>query len=411
MEYTVLREEFYGSLRSVFPWDWLDGMEYALAEVYPLEPQLRQELAFATGALGEIYAKTVRSTQFGSDELLLELGIPQEALNAVRTSVLPELATLIGRFDFAQTQEGLKMLEFNADTPTSVVEAFYVNGMACQYFGFQDPNQGMELDIQTAFLQAIKRYQELGFPTESVVFSSLGWHEEDKGTTQYLLEHSGLKGRFIPLDALRVYEDRLWAFQENEIFPIDVLYRLHALEKLAGEKDETDGYPTGAHVLDMIARGKLAIINPPSGFIAQTKAFQALIWGLHKSNAFFSADEQRIIEKYMLPTYLENRFLHQEPYVSKPIYGREGGAVSIHNAAGEVIEADKDELYWEQPMIYQKYAEMKEVECQTVNGPYRGRLLWGSFLIGGRASAIAARIGQRITGNASFFLPVGYRQD
>lgn len=408
MSYAEKREKLYGAHRSIFSWDWLDGMEYALAEVYQIEPKFRQELSFATDALGRIYAKTVSSIQLGSDELLLEIGIPKEALSVVRLFILPEIATSIGRFDFAQTQEGIKMLEFNADTPTSIVEAFYANGKACEYFGFIDPNAGMIEHLQAAFLQAIRRYKELGYPTESIVFSSLGWHEEDKGTTQFLLKYSGLKGQFIPLEDLRVFNDRLWAFKDNEKFPIDVLYRLHALEKLAVEKDVIDGYPTGEHVLDLIARGKLAIINPPSAFIAQTKALQALIWGLHESNNFYSVDEHQIIEKYMLPTYLENRFLHQMPYVCKPIYGREGGAVSIYNEAGKIIDADKDEFYWEQPMIYQKYVEMKEVESQTISGLYRGRLLWGSFLVGGRASAVSARIGDRITGNLSCFLPVGY---
>lgn len=408
MSYAEKREKLYGAHRSIFSWDWLDGMEYALAEVYQIEPKFRQELSFATDALGRIYAKTVSSIQLGSDELLLEIGIPKEALSVVRLFILPEIATSIGRFDFAQTQEGIKMLEFNADTPTSIVEAFYANGKACEYFGFIDPNAGMIEHLQAAFLQAIRRYKELGYPTESIVFSSLGWHEEDKGTTQFLLKYSGLKSQFIPLEDLRVFNDRLWAFKDNEKFPIDVLYRLHALEKLAVEKDVIDGYPTGEHVLDLIARGKLAIINPPSAFIAQTKALQALIWGLHESNNFYSVDEHQIIEKYMLPTYLENRFLHQMPYVCKPIYGREGGAVSIYNEAGKIIDADKDEFYWEQPMIYQKYVEMKEVESQTISGLYRGRLLWGSFLVGGRASAVSARIGDRITGNLSCFLPVGY---
>ncbi|MHB1653141.1 MAG: glutathionylspermidine synthase family protein [Desulfitobacteriaceae bacterium] len=409
MEYTENREKLYGSLRSVFSWDWLDGMEYALAEVHAISPDLRQELAFATEALGQIYAKTVAFTQLGSDDLLKELGIPEEALGAVRVFVFPEWVTTVGRFDFAHTRDGLKMLEFNADTPTSVVEAFYVNGKACDFFGFRDPNLGMEKHIFDAFAQTLGRYNEFGFATDSIVFSSLGWHNEDRGTTEYLLQKSGLKGRFVPLENLRIDNDRLWAIVEEEKVPVDVLYRLHALEKLAVEKDDTDGYPTGAHVLDLIARGKLAVINPPSAFVAQTKALQALIWGLHEAEEFFSTAEHDIIEKYMLPTYLENLFLDRVPYVTKPIYGREGGAVRIFTASGEILESDKDDYYWEQPMVYQKYAEMEEVESQTVSGTYKGRLLWGSFLVGGRASAIAARIGERITGNLSCFLPVGYK--
>lgn len=408
MSYAEEREALYAPLRDVFNWDWLYGMEYALAGVHLITSEFRAEISQATEALGKIYAKAAAFTQIGSDELLQALGIPEAALGAVRVVVLPNLATTIGRFDFAHTQEGLKMLEFNADTPTSVVEAFYVNGKVCRYFNFGDPNRNMEHDLRAAFSQILTRYQEMGYPTESIVFSSLQQHDEDRGTTKYLLKSSGLPARFVPLENLRVFEDRLWAFTEAENFPIDVWYRLHPLEKLAEEQDE-DGYPTGAHVLDLVARGKLALINPPSAFVAQTKALQALIWGLHETQEFFSPEEHELIEHYMLPTYLENRFLGREGYVTKPFFGREGGAVSIYDAKGRLLAKDQEESYWEQPMVYQKFVELETVEAATINGPYRGQLLWGSFLIGGKASAVAARLGGQITGNLSCFLPCGIR--
>ncbi|HVJ49907.1 glutathionylspermidine synthase family protein [Desulfitobacterium sp.] len=407
--YPEVREQFYGSIREVFSWDWIDGNEYGLAVMHYITPEFRKEVAYATEELGKIYAKAVLMVQRSPDNLLEMLGIPREAFSAIRLPIMPEIPTLIGRFDFANTSQGIKMLEFNADTPTSVVEAFYANGKACEFFGAGDPNQGMERELTPAFQKIVKRYQELGYQTENIVFSSLDWHEEDRGTVHYLLKMSGLPGHFVPLEDLRVIEDELYALIEGEYRKVDVWYRLHALEKLAEEKDE-DEYPTGAHVLDLIARGKLAIINPPAAFIAQTKALQALIWGLHEAKGFYTDSEQEIIERYMLPTYMENPFLGQEAFVAKPIYGREGGAVSIFQVDGSVLEKDQDELYWEQPMIYQKFVEMEEVESMTVSGPYKGRLLWGSFLIGGKASALSARIGERITGNLSFFLPSGYRR-
>lgn len=407
--YSEVRERLYGSIREVFSWDWIDGNEYGLAQMHYITPEFRQEVAYATEELGKIYAKTVVMVQQSPDNLLEMLGLPQAAFSAIRLPVMPEIPTLIGRFDFAATSQGIKMLEFNADTPTSVVEAFYANGKACEFFGAGDPNQGLENEFKLAFHKIVSRYRELGYETKNIIFSALDWHEEDKGTVQYLLKMSGLPGQFIPLENLRVQNDELYAWIEGETRKVDVWYRLHALEKLAEEKDE-DGYPTGAHVLDLVARRKLAIINPPAAFIAQTKALQALIWGLHEAKGFYTEHEQAVIERYMLPTYLENLFLGQEAFVAKPIYGREGGAVSIFQADGSVIEKDKDEFYWEQQMIYQRFVEMEEVESMTITGSYKGRLLWGSFLIDGKAGAVSARIGERITGNLSCFLPSGYKK-
>ncbi|KUO78456.1 MAG: glutathionylspermidine synthase [Desulfosporosinus sp. BRH_c37] len=407
--YEEIRERLYGPLRDVFSWDWIEGLEYGLAGIHYITPSFRQEIKLATEALGSIYAKTVFAVQSAEDPLLLELGIPKELLPAVRVLVKPEIVTVMGRFDFMQTAEGIKMIEFNADTPTSVVEAFFVNAQACRFFGAESPNQGTEGQIGEAFTRIVKTYKELGYATDSIVFSALSWHKEDRDTVKYLMDQSGLKAKFVALEDLRIFEDRLCALLDDRFVPIDVWYRLHALEKLVEDYDENDKYPTGAHVLDLVARGKLAIINPPSAFVAQTKALQSLIWNLHEAGEFYTPEEHAWVENYMLPTYMENRFLNKEPFVTKPIFGREGGAVSLFDKDGRVAEKDKDDFYWDQPMIYQKRLEMEEIESNTVSGPYRGRLLWGSFLVGGRASAISARIGERITGNLSCFLPIGVK--
>lgn len=407
--YEEIRERLYGPVRSVFSWDRLDGVEYGLAGIHYVTQEFRREIAFATEALGKIFAKTVYAVQTADDKLLQVLGISEEALSTAHILVEPKMVTVIGRFDFINTVEGLKMIEFNSDTPTSVVEAFFVNHKACSFFGAKSINEGMELHIREAFHMILESYKELGYATNSIVFSALGWHDEDRDTVRYLLDQSGLLATFVALEDLRIAEDRLCALINEQLVPIDVWYRLHALEKLAVESDEQDQYPTGAHVLDLVAKGKLAIINPPSAFVAQSKALLSLIWNLHEVGEFYTPNEHQLIEKYMLPTYMENQFLNKSPYVTKPIFGREGGAVCLYEADGVIVERDKDDYYWEQPMVYQKRVEMEEVECNTENGLYRGRLLWGSFLVGGKASAISARIGERITGNLACFLPTGIK--
>lgn len=402
------REALYGPMREegVFTWDWMYGEEYALYDIHLIPPSFREEVAMATERLGQIFTKVVPVLQRAEDSLLLELGVPKQALQAVRIVVSQTVPTVIGRFDFAQTTEGLKMLECNSDTPTGIVEAFYVNRRACRHFQREDPNEGMERQLRSAFSKVVDAYRAQGYNTDSVWFSSLDWHEEDKGTTLYLLNQSGLSARFAALEHLRVWQDRLYVKENEELLPVDVLYRLHALEKLAVEQDE-DGYPTGEHVLSLIARKKLAIINPPSAFLIQTKALQALIWNLHEANEFFTEEEHAIIEAYMLPTYFENRFAGREDYVTKPIFGREGGGVMLFASDGTLQEKDQEEFYWEQPMIYQKRVELPQITVQTIKGAYAGRLLWGSFWIGTEASAIVARVGGPITNNLSYYLPVG----
>ncbi len=407
MDYTARRKALYEQAPEDFAWHVLYGEEYALASIHLITKQYREEIATATGLLGQVYAKIVNVLQRGEGQLLLELGIPRGALRAA-VQLVSDAPTVVGRFDFAPTAQGLKMLEFNSDTPTGIVEAYSVNGRVCEFYGLENPNRDLSADLTWAFQTIVKRYRELGYRTENIFFSALDWHTEDAGTTKYLLTKSGLDGRFVALEDLRVDGDNLFALVDGELVRVDVLYRLHALEKLVTECDQ-DGYPTGEHVLELVARRRLALINPPSAFVAQTKAVQALIWNLHTAGEFFTPEEHAAIDTYMLPTYMENRFIDECPYVVKPIFGREGGGVTLFSSRGECIDRDKEEFYWEQPMVYQQRAELQTVEIETLQGVYRGCLLWGSFLIGGKPSALLARVGGQITNNLSYYLPVGIR--
>lgn len=411
-DYRQRRQKIYTSIKEagIFTWDWdhHSGTEYALATVYPISESFRRELGFATQCLGQIFAKTVEIVQKGPDSLLKELGIPEATWGAVRLPIMPSIPTLIGRFDFAHTPAGLKMLEFNSDTPTCLVEAFYVNGLLCEAAGFADPNQGENQRLEIVFRKLVEHYQQLGYHTDQIVFSALDWHLEDAGTTLYLLAQSGLEASFAPLSTLAVKGDQLYRLTEDAAIPIDVLYRLHALEMLANDQDE-QGYPTGKHLLRLVADGCLALINPPGALLSQTKALQALIWNLNDSRLFYTAEEREWIARYMLPTYVDNPFHGQRPYVKKPIFGREGGTVTIYDDRGVPIAYDREQRYGDQMMIYQEAAEMEKVEVETWNGRFAGELLWSSFLIGGQSSAVVARLGGKITNDASYFLPVGLK--
>ncbi len=407
MDYAAVREEIYRPLRAegIFAWDWLYGQEYALAVPHALAAEDCQALRAAAETLGRVFAKTAAVVQTGPAELLSELGIPAPAHDAVRLAFLPDVATLIGRFDFARTAAGWKLLEYNSDTPGGIVEAFHVNGRVCAYHRAADPNAGLEAVLPAAFRLAADRYAALGYPTGSVAFSALDWHAEDAGTARYLQRVAGLGGRFVPLAALRVQDDRLCCLDGDALVPLDLWYRLHPLGLLAEDRD-TDGYPTGVHLLGLLARRRLAAINPPGALIAQSKALQAIIWALRDSGGLFTAAEQDAIAAHMLPTYLENRFAGSRPYVTKPALGREGGGITICAPDGAVLERDREKYYWDQPMIYQEYSELEPATLPTLKGPQAGRLVWGVFLVAGRAAAIVARLGGLITDDLAYFVPV-----
>ncbi len=406
--YQQRRTEIYEPIRERFSWDTWQGQEYALASYGTITSDFQHEISLATKLLGGIFTKVVKVVQTGSTELLKELGLPPASWPALRLSYNYPSVTTVGRFDFAYTAEGLKMLEFNSDTPSSVVESFFVNQHVCDYYGQENPNAGMNVHIQTSFQQLLHRYQSAGYDMSRLFFCSGDADEEEIATTRYLMEQSGFEATYISLPQI-AYDPTNECFvaklASDEYEQIDVLYRFHAMELMAEDRNST-GFPIGAKLLELVANQRLALINPPRAFIAQNKALQALIWNLYESNLFFSAEEREIVSTYCLPTYLENQFHGKQAYVKKPIFGREGGAVSLYDETGKLELKDQAVYYWDQPMIYQQRVEMPIITVETANGPFTGKLLWGSFLVGGLPSAIVARVDREITVDMSYYLPI-----
>ena len=190
---------------------------------------------------------------------------------------------------------------------------------------------------------------------------------------------------YIGIQDIVVTDDGIYT-QNGE--RIHYLYRLYPIEYLVSDADK-NGKRIGLQFLDHIAQGRVRIINPPAAFLMQNKSVLALIWQLYEDEVFFGDEERETIQKYFLPTYFTNKpFIERnESYVSKPLYGREGGGVSIFEN-NELLAEDKTEYYFEQRKIYQQYIEMPDYTIDTWDGPYTGKLLIGSHCISGRAAGL-----------------------
>ncbi|SHE95587.1 Glutathionylspermidine synthase [Seinonella peptonophila] len=411
-DYAKLRKKIYQPLQAagIFNWDFLYKEEYALSTVYRITPQFVEEIREATRRIGQLFTRVANQLRLAPDSLFASLGLPPETWESVRLLVNQQVATTIGRFDFAYTSCGLKLLEYNSDTPTSIVESFYVNQYIADYFDCENPNQGCEQQLTKAFQQMMDDYQKSGYHIDSIAFSALDWHREDRGTAIYLMKQSGLpNAQFVPLNRISISRERVYAInpETEEQQPIDLLYRLYPLEIMAHEVDEK-GFPIGSQLLRLIAEKKVAIVNPPSAFLMQSKAVQALIWNLHEQKTFFTDEEHELIETYLLPTYLDNVFRGVTPYVQKPFFGREGGGVTLFDQSGIMEATDVERKYVDQPMVYQQRVELETIETPTLKGKFQGKVLWGSFFIGGEASAIIARVDREITGDMAYYLPIVY---
>jgi len=404
-QYTPKRRRFYAQ----FPTFWSDLYEgeYSLYHVYPISEQTYKQLQEATEQMGIVFFKTARLLRSLTDEQLLEFGFPPASLPFLRLKNLyPE--TIIGRFDFVLTDNGFKLLEFNSDTPTFIVECFHMNGQVCKELDYLDPNSGGERLLSSGITRAVLEAAK-GKRDSNVVFTAHSDHIEDWNTVQYLSKLCQVHNRTVPLSALRMKDGIL---VDEEDYPIDVLYRqTYPLEHLVNDRDPITGDLVGIELLHLVKSEKLSLLNPVSAFLLQPKSIQCLIWGLAEQGAYFTTEEQAWIKEYMLPTYFEaDEFFGKSTYVQKPTFGREGDTVTIWDQHANVTAQNTFQTYREEVSVFQQYAALPTVSLETEKGSEELSLVFGSFLIAGKASSIGIRAGGKITGNESYFLPVGIQK-
>jgi glutathionylspermidine synthase len=408
LPYHEKRQQFYSNIKNF--WPDLYGEEYALYDLARVSQIEVDQIRLASDRIGRVFLKVATLLREVSEETLVEMGFPAESLSFLKLKSLP-FESVIARLDLIKTETGFKCIEINSDTPTFIKELFSVNGQVCNEFELKDPNEGMADKLAYAVRHSINECaKQIKKPKPYIVFTAHEESEEDRETVRYLQGLADLPSRFVPLHQLEIAKGE--GLYDEAGRKIDVLYRqTFPIENLILDEDE-EGNKIGLWLLELVEMGKLMIINPPSAFLLQNKAVQAIIWGLHEEHAFFTEEEHEWIEEYFLPTFFESDyFLHSnQAFVKKPSFGREGDTVEIFNGTGELQLRDSQKNYTDYVPVYQKYVELPSIDFMSAKGKQTGNLLIGSFLLNGHAAALGFRVGERITNNLSYYLPVGLEE-
>ncbi|MGC5328380.1 glutathionylspermidine synthase family protein [Brevibacillus sp. SYSU BS000544] len=394
-------EEAFASTRNWCDWDRMYGKQYLVPSLLVFSKERVKQYARITEQAYQLFQKALRYTQqYIPDAYLIhQLGVPEPLVHAARKYVPIDAIT---RFDLAICGDDVFILEYNADTPTGVVETAYVaESVIRRYSTYQNPSGHMNETIKHAIQQSIKYYRSEGFDGK-IVFSATKHSNEDIGTVQYAQVMSEVDSIYTHLEDLRLRPDGLYTNEERA----SIWYRLYPWEHLPHDQD-IDGFPVGKALIECLNEERLATISPVQSIITQSKGFQALLWELAElRHPLFDEADLAFMMKHMLPSFLESSPFTSKgiPFVSKPLFGREGGAVTLYDAAGKIDESDQSEHYWEQPSIYQQRVDLQQLRIQTDEGEVDGYLLLGAFCIGGKFGGLLPRVGGRITGNLAYFM-------
>lgn len=409
LSYHEKRKQFYSRHKNF--WPDLYGEEYALYDINLVERGEIKKIRLASARIGHIFFKVCGLLREAPETTLLEMGFPAETIPFLRLKTLHS-ESVISRLDLIRNENSYKCIEINADTPTFIKELFHINGKVCKEFGVEDPNDGLDRLLGENVYQSIfQSSQQLQKKNPYIVFTAHEDSLEDQESVLYLQELSRLPTRFVPLHKLHIQKDN--GLYDEYGQKIDILYRqTFPVENLISDED-SENNKIGLWLLDLVQSGKLAVINPPSAFLLQNKAVQAVIWGLHQENhSFFTEMEHGWINEYFLPTFLEPDYFFnmKMSYVKKPAFGREGDTVEIYTGTGRRVDADPQTSYKSYLAVYQQHIELPEVTFNSEKGLQHGRHLIGSFLLNGKPAAVGFRVGGQITNNLSYFLPVGIKR-
>lgn len=363
-------------------WDESAYWEFSAREIDRLEAATNeiQELALAAGDI------------ILSQNRLAQMGIPPVAHDAIRAAWNAEPPALYGRLDLAFDGDTIKLLEYNADTPTALVEA-----AVAQWYWLQDCFPDAD-QFNSAHEKLIAKWKDLRDYTSSPIYFADAASEEDRMTTAYLedtAQQAGIKTRHIWMRDIG-WNAKHGAFVDLDDRAIGTLFKLYPWEWLLAE-------PFGPQALstlppasplreygprkDRRAWGTMLWIEPIWKMMWSNKALLAILWELNPGH------------ELLLPAHLDGP--HElTSFVRKPFFGREGQGIAVVRD-GQVVEGAPASGN-DQDCVYQALAPMAEAVGKTA--------VFGSWLVDGESAGMGIRESRGlITNNTSSFVPHLFR--
>lgn len=287
------------------------------------------------------------------NDLFHEINIPFNLVEVIKESWENDVHWhLYSRFDLAGGVDGkpIKLIEFNADTPTSLFETAIIQWAMLKANNMEDASQFNNLyeALKDNFKRIITLDSEVDKFEEyysklnwKILFSSISSSSEDINTTkllQHIATEAGFNTDFEYIENVQFSDEGIFKGDEN----FEFWFKLIPWEDIAIDESEL------ALLLTEIVKNKKAIIfNPAYTLMFQSKGFMKILWDLYPNH----------------PLLLETSFspLEGKKQVEKRCFGREGANTKIINPDGSIDVETKGE-YEGHKAVYQEYVELPKDE-------------------------------------------------
>jgi len=338
-------------------------------------------------AVNELYDMYAAAAQHVIDNnLFFDLGIPFNLIEAIKKSWENDVHWhLYGRFDLSGGINGtpIKLIEFNADTPTSLFETAILQWALLKHNGMDEERQFN--NIYEAFSDNFRRLVTLfDDPSDfekhydgwKILFSSISGNIEEEQTVRLLQQmaiDAGFETSFEPLGGVKFDDEGIYDRAEE---PYEYWFKLYPWEDIAIEEPEL-----ATQLTTIMTNQKAIILNPAYTLLFQSKGMMKILCDLFPDSP------------YLLKTSFEP--LKGVAHVEKRMFGREGANVRIMDASGAVIEAN-DGPYGNFKPIYQEYVEVPQDS--------QGNCYQAGVFFAYEACGLGFRRGGKILGNMSKFV-------
>lgn len=318
-----------------------------------------------------------------ADKRYAQFAIPEHAIALIEDSWNADSPSLFGRFDLSwdgsmRRARAPKLLEYNADTPTSLIES-----SVAQWHWLQDvilPGQPDADQFNSIHEKLIARWREIGtqLGVEQIHLACVGDSEEDLGNLEYLRDtvmQAGLNAPFIDIAQIGwSATDRQFVDTQNT--GISSLFKLYPWEWLVREAFG-----------QTLANCNTTFIEPAWKMLLANKAILPVLWEMYPDHP------------NLLPAYFEPGRIVGD-YVKKPLLSREGANVSIFKSSGDIHIAGE---YGAEGFIYQGFQALPDVHDAYCGTSYTSI---GSWIIGDEPAGIGLREDESlVTKNTSRFVP------
>lgn len=281
--------------------------------------------------------------------------------------------SIYGRFDFAydSKEKTIKLLEFNADTPTSLFESGIVQWYWKKHYFPELTDQ-----FNSIHEQLIHSWREIKpyLKADTLHFTCAKETLEDLTNLEYLRDtalQAGINTKLIYIDDIG-WSGRGFVDLEGE--SIHAIFKLYPWEWMVHEE-------FAVHIVNDI--NKAQWIEPSWKMLLSNKAILPILWELFPNHP------------YLLSAYFEKPD-HLKHFVKKPILSREGANIEMYYDMQLIFETEGD--YGQDGYIYQELANLHKEES--------GFSIIGSWIIGQEPCGISFRESDMpITTDKSRFIP------